>query len=420
MSRFQSPRGTRDLLPSDQVVWRKVRAICEEVATLLAYQPISTPMFEEVGLFQRSLGQGTDIIDKELFLVEGRTEESSQYALRPEGTAGIVRAYIEHGMQTWPQPVRLYSIINNFRYERPQKGRYREHMQFDIEYFGDKGPFADAWVILTQWQVLTRLGLRNIHLDLNSLGTKEERAAYMEALVAHLTPLSEKLSEDSKRRLTSNPLRILDSKDANDQALLGEAPQLADFLDEESAHHIATVKSYLTSWQIPFQDNPRLVRGLDYYCHTCFEWVQVREGKSSLALGGGGRYDGLMTQLEGPDCGAVGAGLGLDRIVDLLQEQVEAPMPDPAGAYIVLADPELREAAQKIISDCLAANLRVEADFSKPSFGSQMKAAGRGGAKYAVILGKTEFEHNKVVVKSLQGGDQQEVELANLISVLKA
>lgn len=415
MSRYQSPRGTRDILPADQTLWHRVKQVCEKTAHQFAYQAITIPTFEEVGLFQRSIGQGTDIIDKELFLVEGRTEESSQYALRPEGTAGIVRAFIQHGMQTWPQPVKLYTTLNNFRYERPQKGRYREHTQFDIEYFGDKGPFADAWVIFTQWSIFQQLSLENIHLEINSLGTKEERQAYIAALVQYLEPHIDQLSDDSKRRLTTNPLRILDSKDASDQNLLQSAPQLSQFLGETSQAHIRTVKEYLSTWNVPYRENEKLVRGLDYYCHTCFEWVQVSTSGTSLALGGGGRYDGLLPQLEGPDSGAVGAGMGLDRLVEILRERTEDQTVTPSPRVYVIADPSLQAAAQKVLLELITADIPVDADFSRPSFGSQLKAASRSGATIALILGAEEYARSEVLVKDLTQGTQEAVALDQLL-----
>ena len=210
---FQSPRGTRDILPADQAVWRHVCTTADQYARLMGYQPITIPTYEELALFQRSIGSGTDVMDKELFLTRGiRVEEGTEsYALRPEGTAGIVRSFIQNGMQTWPQPVKLFSLVNVFRYDRPQKGRYREHVQFDIEYFGDFGPFADAWVIYTTWQFFQSLGLEGLKLHLNTLGTSEERQRFVEALKEYFLPLVDRLSSDSAHRLEGNPLRILDS-----------------------------------------------------------------------------------------------------------------------------------------------------------------------------------------------------------------
>ena len=416
--KFQSPRGTRDILPEAQPAWQFVLDTCREVAAQLQYQTITVPTYEEVGLFQRSIGGGTDIIDKELFLVAGHKDEDGHYALRPEGTAGIVRAFVQHGMHTWPQPVKLATVVNNFRYERPQKGRYREHVQFDVEYFGDLTPFADAYVILTFWQIIRKLGIPGVSLSLNSLGTSEERASYIEALRGHLESRRDQLSEDSQRRLESNPLRILDSKVGSDQALLNDAPQLADFLGEESRAHIEAVKTYLEAWNIPYAMNPRLVRGLDYYCHTCFEWVYAGPDGVAPSLGGGGRYDKLISQLDGPETGAVGAGLGLDRIVEIITDLgLALPAPKPS-AYLVLAEPELREQGTVLLQTLVEAGIPITADFSKISFGSQMKAAGRS-AKLAVILGGQEAADHTLTVKNLEDGSQETVPAGEIVEVLR-
>jgi histidyl-tRNA synthetase len=299
----QAPRGTRDLLPADQPVWQLAIRTAHTAASRLGFAPITVPTYEETGLFHRSIGAGTDILDKELFVVKGvkAEEETAPYALRPELTASIVRAYIQHGMHTWPQPVKLYSIASNFRYERPQKGRYREHTQFDVEYFGDKGAFADAWVIFCNWEFFHLLGLTGITLKLNTLGTPDERQRFKEALVGHFTPLRHRLSPDSQTRLDINPLRILDSKDPADRELCGQAPNFAHYLGEGSQVHFQAVQSFLTEWGIPFTLDPYLVRGLDYYSHTTFEWTVAGKTGQQDSLGGGGRYDGLLPYLGGPD-----------------------------------------------------------------------------------------------------------------------
>ena len=408
MSAFQSPRGTRDILPAEQRLWEEVLATARQVAAQMGYQPFSTPMYEEVGVFQRSLGKGTDIMDKELFLISSRHGEEATYALRPEGTAGIVRAFIQHGMQTWPQPVRLTTVTQLFRYERPQHGRYREHVQVNFDTYGDQSAFADAWVILTMWRTLQALGLSTVKLLINSLGTQEERADYCKLLVSSLTPHHEKLSEDSKRRLELNPLRILDSKDENDQALLREIPHLIDSLTPESRTRFDTVTSYLTAWGIPFELEPRLVRGLDYYCHTAFEWVAT-QGSLSLSLGGGGRYDGLLPELGGPDIGAIGMGMGVDRVVQILQELRGETATLQPEVWIVAQEQKAQQYAAGLIQELLERNLRVQADFGRPSFGAQLKAAGRSGAKVALLLGLDEVNAATVTIKDLTSGEQRTI-----------
>ena len=408
MPSVNSPRGTRDILPIDQPLWQHVVRTCQDVAERLSYQQISLPTFEELGLYQRAIGTGTDIMDKELFFVGSRHTKEQHYALRPEGTAGMVRAYIQHGMQSWPQPVKLYSILNLFRYERPQRGRFREHTQFDIEYFGDNSPFADAWIVLTHWQVLQTLHISGVRLSLNNLGTAEERQAYRTALISFLEPLKDSLSDDSKRRLIENPLRILDSKDPGDRQLLTNAPKLSDSLGQASNEHFTLLQNYLESWQIPFSLDPLLVRGLDYYSLSCFEWVHTAADGSQLSVGGGGRYDGMLPLLGGPQTGAVGAGLGLDRLVDLL----EVVPPTQLDIFVVLADPMALPSAQRLIAQLAGLLYKFDADFSKSSLGSQLKAAAKRQARYAIIVGldgSTDW-----TVRNLSDGEQHPLAASDL------
>ena len=420
MSTLNSPRGTRDILPAQYATWQKVEQIARETMNLCGFQPIRTPIYEDIGLFERSIGAGTDVIDKELFLVKGKhSDEDSQYALRPEGTAGIVRAYIQHGMQTLPQPVKVYGIVNNFRYERPQKGRYREHWQLTIEYLGEKGPFADAWVIFTSWMVFQKLGMQEIHLKINTLGTLEERTKYLQALQDYLRPLHDQLSTDSQKRLEVNPLRILDSKDEQDQSLLKNAPTLDSFLGEVSQSHFAEVKKYLDSWGIAYVRDTHLVRGLDYYSHTTFEWVSTHLQGSQNSIGGGGRYDGLLTQLGGPNNGAVGVGIGLDRVVEELETLELTGTPNKPQIVIIAADPTGKITAARLLQELVQASLSCEANLDKDSLGSQLKYAGKSGAQWAVIIGQTESENAMVIVKNLNTGQQEEIEQSGLVAYLK-
>lgn len=418
MATFQAPRGTQDILPNMQPVWQHITGTAALVAEQFGYQKIETPTYESINLFQRAVGEATDIMEKELFLVKGIRSEEHEYALRPEGTAGIVRAYIEHGMHTMPQPVKLWSLVNNFRYDRPQKGRYREHHQFDIEIFGEKGPFADAWVIYATWQFFQKLGLQGIQLQLNSLGTAEERAAYRQALVEFLTPQREQLSEDSQRRLELNPLRIIDSKDENDQRIVANAPRLHDHFGESSQNHFSEVQQYLHAWGVPFVLNASIVRGLDYYCHTCFEWTSTEAGGQQSSLGGGGRYDGLLTELGGPDVGGVGAGIGLERVALELERQgislPEAGQPDIA---LIAADAVGKAKILELIPDLLAAGKKIEVNLSKPSVGAQMKAADRAKVRFAAVIGEREVNEGSASVKNLGTGEDFSKPLSELSSL---
>lgn len=422
MPAFQSPRGTRDILPQSQPAWQHVKTIAEKIAGQMGYQQITVPTYENLSLFQRAIGEGTDVQDKELFLVRGKqsANEDDQYALRPEGTAGIVRAFIQHGMQTWPQPVKLFSFVNNFRYDRPQKGRYREHVQFDIEYFGDFEPFADAWVIYTTWRFLSDLGLKNIDLKINSLGTSAEREEYSKKLVLFCQEHQSELSEDSKNRIDTNPLRILDSKDAGDQRILEQAPTLLDSLGEESMHHFTTVLDYITTWGIPFSKDAFLVRGLDYYSHTAFEWVLTDKNGQQDSLGGGGRYDDLLLKLEGPSVGAVGAGLGLDRIIEELerQQEAEAFTAQKSELYLVAADAEGLAFLPAFIDTLFkqTPRIRLDCNLSKVAVGNQLKRADKLGAAYALVIGQTEVETQQFILKTLADGTEKTHSMESLLS----
>lgn len=410
MATLQSPRGTRDILPEQQAYWSHVKHVGARIATEMGFDPITTPTYEYRELFERSIGKGTDVMDKELFLLRSRGTEAGQeeYALRPEGTAGIVRAFIEHGMHLRPQPVKLWSFLNNFRYDRPQKGRYREHVQFDLELFGDTGPFADAWIILATYRFLSELGLQGLKLQLNTLGTMEERQKYQDALREQLMNRKHELSEDSQNRLDVNPLRILDSKDQQDQRVLDGLPALLDFCSDETKAHYQAVRDYLQTWGIPYVENARLVRGLDYYCHTAFEWTTEGAGGQQSSLGGGGRYDGLLTQLGGQGNGAVGAGIGLDRVIEEMERQ-EVVLPQNQTAETVavaVAEPDAKQKAASLVQRFLSEGKRVVANFDRDSLGSQLKTASKQGATRAYILGSEELANNTVTIKNLEDGSQ--------------
>lgn len=379
---LQAPRGTRDILPELQPRWRFLEEAAADVADQLGFSRIDTPTFEDKSLFVRAVGEGTDVVDKELFLTHGIASSPSdaQYALRPEGTAGIVRAFIEHGMHKQPQPVKLWTLTRNFRYDRPQKGRYREHVQWDIEYFGDASPFADAWILLAMHTFYKRIGITDATLVINTLGTPEERLAYREALIAHLA--GKVLSEESRRRLNINPLRILDSKDPVDHAALSGVPTLRDHLGETSLNHYRQVLDYLTDWGIPYTEDTRLVRGLDYYRHTCFEWVPSAATGQQSSIGGGGRYDGLIEHLGGQPSYAVGAGIGLDRVLDFFST------PAKSGSKRVGLVAEDDAGAKWCRSELLRrieAGEWVHADLERGSVGSQLKSAASHGCSQVVI-----------------------------------
>lgn len=381
-SKFQAPRGTRDILPELQPRWRFLEETAAEVSDQFGFERIDTPTFEDKSLFVRAVGEGTDVVDKELFLTHGTNTEANeaQYALRPEGTAGIVRACIEHGMHKQPQPVKLWTLTRNFRYDRPQKGRYREHVQWDIEYFGDPSPFADAWILLAMHTFYQRVGITDAALVVNTLGLPEERVAYREALVRHLS--GKPLSQDSTRRLTTNPLRILDSKDPIDHAALQGAPSLRDHLGEASLAHYNQVLSYLEEWGIPYTEDTRLVRGLDYYRHTCFEWVPNASSGQQSSIGGGGRYDGLIEHLGGQPGFAVGAGIGLDRVLDFFPTPAKSSRTRRA---LIAEDATGATWCRQELLRRIAAGEWVHADLERGSVSSQLKSARSHGCTEATI-----------------------------------
>ena len=416
MSNLQAPRGQRDILPEEQPLWQSIRSTAEYISEQMGFSPITIPTYEYLSLFQRSIGAGTDVMDKELFLTRGPHTEpgKEEYALRPEATAGIARAYIEHGMSSLAQPVKLYTLATCFRYDRPQKGRYREHNQLSTEYLGDDSAFSDAWLIYANYRFLTELGLKDILLKINTLGTNTERASYIDAFVAALTPHKESLSKDSQYRLEQNPLRILDSKDAGDQELLKTAPKLSEHLGQESKERHSTVLSYLKSWGIPFEEDPSIVRGLDYYCHTTFEWfVKDSEGQQS-ALGGGGRYDGLIPQLGGPTTPAVGSGLGLDRIMEAIQAIEGNTAPQGVDLFVIAADAAGKQRAFSLITELFEAGFSVDAALDKEGVSSQLKVASKHNAEAVLILGEQEISQGIIQLKVLETGEQQSLTLATL------
>ena len=410
-------KGFNDILPDQSAKWLHLEAILAEVLGRYGFEHIRLPIVEQTDLFARAIGGATDIVEKEMYSFTDKSEPPTPLALRPEGTAGAVRAVIEHNLLRGDTP-KLWYIGPMFRYERPQKGRYRQFHQIGVESFGSALPDADAELIAMTHLMWQELGLKDeMRLELNSLGEIDERYAYREALVAYLTDKKDQLDEDSKRRLTTNPLRILDSKESSTQALLVDAPKLADFLGEESVAHFEQVQAYLTELGINFEINPHLVRGLDYYNKTVFEWVTDKLG-SQATVCAGGRYDGLIGQLKsiGTDGNkpvksepAVGFAMGLERLL-LLMEAV-APIADvPACDVFVVAHPEVYSAgigyAQRLRYS--RPDIRVKMA-SATSLKAQMKKADKSGAALTVIIAQQELDDNTLSVKDMQTGEQQTV-----------
>ena len=414
MPTFRAPRGTRDLLPPERAVFRRLETVAADLAARYDYREIETPLFEQVAVFERGVGEVTDVVEKELFRLAPRTEDGEAWALRPEPTAGIVRAYVQHGMHTWPQPVRLSMIGPMFRYDRPQAGRYRQFWQFDVEAIGDPGPAVDAEIIELAGRFYREIGLADVQLLLNSIGDGACRPAYLERLTTYYREHAAELPPTEQRRLEHNPLRLLDSKDPAMATINASAPHITDALCDPCAEHFASVRAHLVALGIGYRLEPRLVRGLDYYTRTAFEfYLAGREGQQQ-AIGGGGRYDGLVELLGGRPTPGIGFGLGLDRIV-LALEETGALGPAPAGplAVVVGADPADTISRLKVATEIRAAGLAARADLSQRKLGKQLESAAREGAHFAVILGD-ELHTGNVQLKDLQAGSQQLVPLADL------
>ena len=418
MSRsIQSVRGFNDVLPAQTGTWRHVESVLTAVLDRYGYEEIRLPQLEKTELFARTIGEVTDIVEKEMYSFDDRNGES--LSLRPEGTAGCVRACIQHGLLHNRQP-RLWYQGSMFRHERPQKGRLRQFHQIGAEVFGLAGPDIDAEIIIMTRRMLSEIGLSDVRLELNSLGTSEARASYRAALVEYLSGRQDDLDEDSRQRLSRNPLRILDSKSAATQRLLDDAPRLASFLDEESAEHFSRLRRLLDAAGVEYSVNPRLVRGLDYYGRTVFEWITDRLGAQGTVCAGG-RYDGLVDQIGGRPTPAIGFALGLERLVALIEEGGQPPVGPGPDVYLVVAGAEQAEPAlilaEQIRTALPAVNVFMHCGGG--SFKSQFKRADRSGARVALVLGEQELADGVVGVKDLRtGGEQYSAPVAGLVDEL--
>jgi len=402
---IQSIRGFGDVLPTDSPVWQFVEETFKAELRRYGFDEIRLPIVEKTELFARSIGEVTDIVEKEMYPFEDRNGDS--LTLRPEGTAGCVRAALQRGLLHNTRP-RLWYAGPMFRHERPQKGRYRQFHQVGAEAFGVPGPDIDAEMILMSGRILRALGLRNLRLEINNLGSQASRAAYREQLVAYLEGHAEKLDEDARRRLHSNPLRILDTKNPAMIDMVRGAPDLLAAIDEESREHFETLKRVLVAANQAFTVNSRLVRGLDYYGGTVFEWISDDLGAQGTVLAGG-RYDALVAQIGGRDTPAIGFAAGIERLVALVEAAGTAPARTGPHAYLVISDPDLLEAAialAETLRDALP-GLRLEVNAGGGSMKSQLRRADRSGAALALLLGREEVAAGEVTVKDLRGQAEQ-------------
>lgn len=417
---FRTPKGTHDVLPEDHQYMTYIKKAVRHRARQAGYKRIDTPMFEERGIFERGIGEHTDIVEKELFTVMGKKDndgEASTFALRPEFTAGICRSYVEHAMDQLPQPVELYSIGQCFRYDRPQKGRYRQFHQFDFEIIGLKDPSLDAQLIHVLTNILADLKiLDRLTLQINNIGVADNRKAFAASLQDYFTGKERHLPETDRRRLGVNPLRLLDSKEEDTQILLKNAPTLSQFIDDESKEYHATVLEYLETLGIPYVENARLVRGLDYYAQTVFEFWDGSTGAQN-AVGGGGRYDGLIELLGGKPTPGIGFACGIERIIWHMKEAgVAAPNKDQVDVFVAQLGPEAKKKCLQLIAQLRSAGVHTVGALGEASLKSQLRLADRFDVRYALLLGKMEVLKDKVIVRDMKAGKQKEIPFDEVIT----
>ena len=414
---YKAARGTSDILPEEQPYWRYVEERVVRLCRMWGYRRIDTPVFEDARIFIRGIGEGTDIVEKEMYTFEDRGGDL--ITLRPEGTATVCRAYLEHGMHNLPQPVKLYYIAPIFRYERPQAGRYRQHQQFGFEAIGDADPALDAEVIDMAWQLYLMLGLSKLHLVVNSIGCRQCRPGYLEHLKRHYSSHAERVCPDCRARLERNPLRLLDCKRETCQLIAASAPRSADYLCAECREHFERLRHYLGLIGLPYEVDHRLVRGLDYYTRTVFE-VQPEEEGAQSTLGGGGRYDGLIEELGGRPTPAVGFATGIERIVLNLKRQGIAVGGDAAPeVFVAYLGEEAKEHAVELVAQLRREGVAAALASGGRSLKAQLRQANAWGIPHALILGEDELREGAVTLRDMTRGEQRRVGWEDVLSTIK-
>jgi histidyl-tRNA synthetase len=412
--------GVFDILPNPKEAWRSshlwqhIENLIKEISSCYGFQEIRTPIFERTELFKRSVGETSDIVCKEMYTFEDKGGRSM--SLRPEGTAAVMRAFIEHQLHTEGPVHKLYYVEPMFRYERSQAGRYRQHHQFGVEVIGNAAPEQDAEVIDLVFSLCSRIGLKNLHVSLNSIGDSECRKNYREALQNFLRDSFDQLSTDSKTRFETNPLRILDSKDPADKKITEQAPSILDFLNEECKEHFEQVQRLLKMLEIPFQINKNLVRGLDYYNKTVFEITAGELGAQNSVVGGG-RYDGLLKLLGGPDLPAIGFGSGIERLIQtMIKQEIALPSPCRPTIFLIPLDNQARDICFQLVHSFRAKNIGAQMDFSQKKLSKVMQYANQIEAKYVAVIGESEWQTNVVELKEMSNGQKIKVPLSELAS----
>lgn len=414
--KLQKPKGTQDILPGEAAKWQYLENVARETFKKYHYGEIRTPMFEHYEVISRSVGDTTDIVTKEMYDFHDKGDR--HITLRPEGTAPVVRSFVENKLfaPEVQKPVKLYYIGSMFRYERPQAGRLREFHQIGVECFGSANPASDVETIAMASHLFETLGIKDITLHLNSLGNPSSRAAYRQALIDYLTPMREQLSKDSQRRLDENPLRVLDSKEVEDKVAVENAPSILDYLDEESKAHFEAVQEMLTTLNIPFVIDTNMVRGLDYYNHTIFEFMAKVEG-SDLTICAGGRYDGLVSYFDGPETPGFGFGLGLERLLLILEKQgITLPIEEPMDVYLAVLGEAANSKALALVQAIRKQGFTAERDYLGRKIKAQFKSADSFNAKTIITLGESEVETGKVIIKNNQTREEMEVSLEGITS----
>ena len=410
------PKGTQDILPEDISKWYYVENIIKETLNKHGYKEIRTPLFEYTDLFVRGIGESTDIVTKEMFTFPDRKGRS--LTLRPEGTAPVVRAYLENSMGRTSKVIKLFYLGPMFRCEKPQAGRFRQFNQFGIEIIGTKSPAADAEVIITVLDVYKKLGLRNLEILINSVGCKKCRAGYVQKLKKYLKNKKDFLCSECKERYDKNPLRVLDCKKDSCRRTIEKAPVITENLCQECESHFAQVKTYLDDQKIIFHENPRLVRGLDYYTKTAFEIISGELGAQN-AIGGGGRYDDLVEELGGKSTPAVGFAAGIERmIITINQQKVEWPAEKGLDVFVAKVDEKNKDTAFRLLQKMRNAGLSADMDYSEGSLKSQMRIANKIGVKFTIIVGEEELSKNMVILRNMQTKEQKRIQMDNLIKEL--
>lgn len=415
---FQAPRGTQDLLPEDQPYWALVEEQIRRLTGLYGYRKLDTPILEDTGLFVRGVGEGTDIVDKEMYTFTDKGGDS--LTLRPEFTASIMRAYLQHGMQTRPLPVKVYTVGPLFRYERPQAGRLRQHTQFDIEAIGEDDPALDVEVMSVAYDLFDALGFRGLQYQLNSIGCPICRPRYIRELLAYYEAHREEMCADCVRRMQRNPLRLLDCKEELCQPLIGRAPRISEYLCPECSRHFSQVLSYMDRLGRRYEINHRLVRGIDYYTRTVFEMLATVGLGAQNAVCGGGRYDGLAEALGGPHTPGVGFGSGMERIVLLMREQgVEVPPLSEPQLMIASHGDEAKAVGVTLTDDWRRRGVAAQLIFGQRSLRAQLRQANRAGVRYVVIVGPEELSQGSATVRDMASGEQWSAPLAQVVEDLQ-